>query len=134
MKNIASLVVFATVLMGCTQSREAEFGPEDTVLAFYKALCSGEFEQAESLCDTPGMGGYIGDFRSAWESAGEGVMDIASDILSEMTVEVSSVEKNGQNRTIFFELASTGDRTKEKIATLKKEEGAWRIVQITDRN
>ena len=79
------------------------------------------------------MSGYLEGFRSAWDSAGEGITDIASDILSEMTVEVTSVQKNGQSRTIFYELV-TERRIKEKIATLKKEEGAWKIAQITDRN
>ena len=134
MKIIANLIVFAALLTGCIQSGETVSDPEDTVQAFYKALCSGEFELAESFCDTPGMGGYLGDFRSAWENIDGSLVEAASDILSEMTVAVTSVKKNGQNRTIFFELQSADGSTKEKAATLKKEEGVWKIGQITDRN
>ena len=133
MKIVSSLVLFAVLLTGCIQNKNAELGPEDTMQAFYKALCSGEFKQAENFCNTLDMSGYLEGFRSAWDSAGEGITDIASDILSEMTVEVTSVQKNGQSRTIFYELV-TERRIKEKIATLKKEEGAWKIAQITDRN
>ena len=112
---------------------QTPMGPEDTLEAFYKGLCAGEFEHATSLCDSLTMAEQINSFRAAWERSDSTICDIASAILSEMSVTVTDVEKNGQTRTIFYELSISDNRNKEKVATLSKEEGAWKIKEITDR-
>lgn len=113
---------------------QSELGPEATLEAFYSNLCAGEFDKAEQLCDTLKMDGYISSFKDAWEDADSTVCAIASDILSEMTLTVTDTQKDGQRRTVFYELSNTDDSNKEKVATLRKEEGAWKIEEITDRN
>ena len=134
MRNITTIALSAILLSGCVQGTKSEMGPEDTVRNFYETLCAGEFAQAESLCNTLSMKGYLDAVRSAWDVTGDSVMKIASDILSETSVTVTDMEKNGQGRTIFYELTCAEGTSKEKIATLRKEGGAWKIEQITDRN
>lgn len=134
MRNLLILTAVALITAGCFQRGGKEQGPEDTVQAFYKALCSGEFEKAESYCDTLLMGGYLEGIRSVWEAADENVATIASDILSETSVKMTDTVKDGQKRTIFYTLTSTDGQNKKKAAVLKIEEREWKIEQITDRN
>ena len=111
------------------KDKKAEMGPEETLEAFYKELCAGEFDRASGLCDSLTISG----FRTAWEKNDSTVSDIASAILSEMSVTVTDVERDGQTRTVFYELSISDKQSKEKVATLSKEEGAWKIKEITDR-
>ena len=134
MRNLLILAVVALTTAGCFQTNDREQRPEDKVQAFYKALSAGDFAQAQSLCDTLTMGGYIGEFRSAWESTDENIAAIVADILSETTVKITDTRKDGQKRTIFYTLTSADGQNKEKAAVLKSEEGEWKIEQITDRN
>ena len=100
---------------------------------FYRNLCCGDLDGAGSLCHKPGMDGYLESFRTAWEKTDSTTAAIASDMLSEMTVNITDEEKDGQTRTVFYKLTGTDGQNKEKIATLRKEEGAWKIEAITDR-
>lgn len=124
----------AAILTGCFQNKGEELGPEDTLRSFYTELCAGDFGKAESLCDSLTMDGYLDGFRKVWDESDSSVCAIASDILSEMAVAVTDVEKNGHNRTIFYELTALDGQNKEKVATLRKEEGGWKIERITDRH
>lgn len=134
MRRLLIAVAISLFVMGCQQSGETKLGPGATLEAFYKSLCAGEFEQAESLCDPVAMEGYVSIFRSAWEENDDKIRAIASDILAEVTIEITDTEQNGQNRTIFYKMTATDGQSKEKIAALKKEEGVWKITAITDRH
>lgn len=124
----------ATLLMGCRQNGETKLGPDSTLEEFYRNLCSGQFTQAEGLCDKTAMEEYLNGFRSAWEGNDSTTMAMASDILAEMSIEITDTEQNSQSRTIFYKLTAADGQSKEKIATLKKEEGEWSITAITDRH
>ena len=99
--------------------------------AFHKALYSGEFEQAKNLCDTLTMGEYIDAFRTVWEQNGTSVAEIVSDIMSETQLKVTDTKKSEEGRTIFYELTFDG-KSKTKTASMKREEGEWKIAKITD--
>ena len=131
MKRIAILLSIAALTTACSQSKDSTLGPEDTLKAFHMALYSGEFEQAKELCDTLGMSGYINSFRSVWERSEAAVKDIVSDIMSETEIKITDTKKNGQGRTIFYELTFDG-KNKAKTASLKNEAGEWKIERITD--
>ena len=138
--NIVIILTLFVVMFGISlfrtcsnKDKKAEMGPEETLEAFYKELCAGEFDRASDLCDSLTMSGHISGFRTAWEKNDSTVSDIASDILSEMSVTVTGVERDGQTRTVFYELSISDKQSKEKVATLSKEEGAWKIKEITDR-
>ena len=128
------LTAVAVVLTGCIQTREAALGPGETLETFYTNLFAGDFDEAESLCDTLGMQEYIGVLRGAWEQTDSSVMTIVPAILSETTVSITDIVKNGQERTVFHKLTATDCSDTEKIATLRKEEGGWKIKSITDRH
>ena len=128
------LTAVAVILTGCIQTREAALGPGETLETFYTNLFAGDFDEAESLCDTLGMQEYIEVLRAAWEQTDSSVMTIVPAILSETTVSITDIVKNGQERTVFHKLTATDGSVKEKIATLRKEEGEWKIKSITDRH
>ena len=134
MRNLLVLATILVFLSGCFHGQSAELGPEGTLKTFYRGLCAGDFDGASMLCDSLSMDGYIDGYRHAFMDCDSTVRVIASDILSDMTVTVTDIEKNGQRRTVFFKLTSEDGLNKEKVATLRKEEGAWKIEEITDRN
>ena len=133
MKNILLLTAVAGVLTGCFQSRKNVPGAEETVKTFYESLYRGEFDKAESMCNALGMEEYIGNVRNRWSEADSSVMTIVPAILSEISLEVTDIVKNGQERTVFYELTATDGTSREKIAVLRNEEGAWKIKAITDK-
>lgn len=129
------IAIAATMLlMSCQQNGEAKLGPDSTLEAFYKSLYAGEFKQAASFCDVTGMEEYLNDFRSIWEKNDSTIRAIASDILADITVDITDTEQSGQNRTIFYKMTTTDGHSKEKIATMRKEEGEWKVTAITDRH
>ena len=134
MRRLLIALAVSTLIMGCQQNGEVKLGPDVTLEAFYKSLCAGEFEQAESLCEIPAMAEYVNGFRSEWEKNDSAIRTIASAILSEVSIEITDTEQSSQNRTIFYKMTTTDGQSKEKIATLRKEEGAWKITAITDRH
>ena len=130
------IIILAAIILtiGCAQEKEAQLGPEDTLKTFYTNLCQGEFEGAASLCDTLNMKEYITSVQQIWAKNSDSVKTILPAIMSETETEITEVVKNGQDRTIFYKLKATDGQNKEKIAILRKEEGAWRITAITDKN
>lgn len=131
MKRIAIILGIAATVAACSQNNETVLGPEDALEAFHKALYSGEFEQAKALCDTLGMKGYIDSFRTVWERNDAAVTEIVSDIMSETQMKITDTKKSEEGRTIFYELTFDG-KSKTKAASMKKEEGEWKIARITD--
>jgi hypothetical protein len=131
MKKFAIILSVAALVTACSQNNGTSLGPEETLEAFHKALCSGEFDQAESFCDTLGMREYINSFRTAWEKDGSDVARMVADILSETEMKITDTKKDRQGRTIFYELTFDG-KNKTKTARMKNEEGEWKIERITD--
>jgi PBP1b-binding outer membrane lipoprotein LpoB len=134
MRRLLIAMAAAVFIMGCQQNGETKLGPDGTLEAFYKSLYSGAFDQAESLCDIPAMSEYVNGFRMAWEKNDSTIRTITSDILADISIEITDAEQNSQNRTVFYKMTATDGQNKEKIATLRKEEGAWKITAITDRH
>ena len=139
-QNIVIILTLFVVMFGislfrnCSSGKKAKSSPQTTLETFYRNLCAGEFEAARSLCTTLSMDAYIDGFRTQWENTDSVICTLASDILSEMAINVSSVEKNRDTRTVFYTLTTTDGLSKEKVATLTKEEREWKIAAITDKN
>lgn len=134
MRRLLIILAISLYATGCQQNGETKLGPDSTLSAFYKNLCSGEFALAEGLCDETSMGEYIDNVRSVWEKGDSTIRVMASDILTDVSIEITDTEQNSQNRTIFYKLTARDGQCKEKIARLKKEEGEWKIMAITDRH
>lgn len=134
MKNTFILAVVAMILAGCFGGKSSELGPGEVVQEYYKAICSGDFGKAASLCDTICMTGHIEEVRNVWEQQDSTITAIIADILSETEVEITDIQKDGDNRNVFYKLANPSYEGKEEIAVVGNEEGEWKIKSIiTDR-
>ena len=138
MKNtVIALLVSLVALIGCTGSGKAkEMGPAETVEAFCSALIGGEYEEAFSFCDSLQMQSYIDNIRAAFNEAARrdsSATAIAASILKEAQVEIGEISKEQDKRMVNYTIIINEDLKKEKIASMKKEEGKWKIEAITDR-
>ena len=130
MKNTFILAVVAMILAGCFGGKSTEPGPGEVVQEYYKAICSGDFGKAASLCDTICMTGHIEEVRNVWEQQDSTITAIIADILSETEVEITDIQKDGGNRNVFYKLANPSYEGKEEIAVVGNEEGEWKIKSI----
>ncbi len=120
-------------LASCGGKKEA-MNPEAVTEAFCRAVAAGDFDMARSLCDTVSMNDYLENCRMAMNSLQKEdscAFAIATGILSGAEFEVMNVEKDGDGRTVRYRLAAEGC-AKTRNATLKKEEGEWRVTSISD--
>lgn len=130
-------IIAAALLLsgGCRGGQqEAVLGPEDTVEAFFRATASGDMETARTLCDTAAMKVYLDNWTAAWEELEKqdsSALRIAAGILSESSFAVVKTEKDGERRAVTYTLESE-ENTKTRKAVLKKEEGEWRVEEVTD--
>lgn len=136
MKRYPYIIIAALLLLnGCKNGQqEPALGPEETAEAFCRAVASGDMATAGMLCDTVAMKAYLDNWSATWkelEQQDSSALRIASGILSESSFAVVKTEKNGERRSVTFTLESEG-KTKTRQAVLKKEEGVWRVEEMTD--
>lgn len=134
--RINAVVAGLVILAGCGGSSEKAMGPEETVEAFCRAVTAGQWSQAEALCDTVSMKAYLDSHKEAWETLQKEdscALAIAESILADTVMTVEKVSKEDDRRIVSYTLAADGN-SKTRKATLKKEEGAWRVERITDAN
>jgi hypothetical protein len=138
MRNLLIYIAAAAVLLaGCQggkAGKKAEMGPEAVVETFTRHIAAGEFEQALELCNSASMQDYIDECRAAWERLQEkdsSVLAIASSLLEKAEFKVEKAEKTEIGRDVYYCIEAEG-HSKRKIATLKKEEGEWRVEKIID--
>lgn len=130
------IIAAATIWFSSDREKDVVLGPEETVEAFCRAVTTGDFEKAESLCDSISMQRYLESHMEAWDEIQKEdstALAIASDILSNAVINTLSVEKDGDRRIVVYTLEADGHR-KERKAVVRKEEGEWKVEAITDRN
>lgn len=141
-RNIISTVVATVVMLALAAcgngkaDKVAEMGPEQTLEAFCRAVASGEFDKATVLCDTTAMKEYIEAYAQAWEmqaKADSSATAIAGAVLSDAEITIEDVIREGERRHIIYIMDAGNGLRKDKKATMKKEEGVWKVEQITDR-
>lgn len=134
----AAVVTVMMMAAGCGQRSESvEMGPGETVEAFCKALAGGDFETARNLCDTVAMNGYIRNYAEALDmqmQADSCVAMIAAGMVAKAEISIDEVVKEGDRRVVHYSVMASEDMAKTKTARVKKEEGAWKVEAITDRN
>ena len=133
---IAGIVLSVTLLKRGDSDKSAEMGPGETVEAFYRAMAGGELEQAKQLCDTLAMRDYLLAYSQAWGKElkqNDNVASIASSILADADITINEMKREGDKRLVFYTIDAGDGLKKDKIAVVKKEEGAWRVENITDR-
>lgn len=124
-------------LSGCRGGQKiVEMGPVETVETFCRAVTAGQWSEAGALCDTLGMKEYIESQKLVWEQLekeDEGAMKVAKSIMESATVTVDDMKKADDKRVVTYTIETDG-LSKTKKAILKKEEGEWRVVSITEAN
>ncbi|MBQ7811338.1 MAG: DUF4878 domain-containing protein [Bacteroidales bacterium] len=133
---LGAVAAFLFLTGGCKGGQSVEMGPAEVVEAFNRAVTAGDFEKASELCDTVAMKDYLDSYKEAWEvlSAEDStVLSIASSILEKAVTDVTEVRKEGDRRTVIYTLEADG-HSKTRKATVRKEEGEWRVERITDAN
>lgn len=135
---INAVVVAVMMVAGCGQrSGSVEMGPGEAVEAFCRAMAAGEFDEARALCDTVAMKDYIGNYAEALEmqmEADSSVAAIAAGLVSRAEMTVDEVVEDGERRLVHYTVTLADGTAKTKTAKVRKEEGAWRVEAITDRN
>lgn len=129
------IIGICSIVSGCGNAveKKAEMGPEAVVEAFNRAVTAGDFDMARSLCDTVSMKGYLDSYMEAWatlQKEDSSALAIASSLLTGAVIEIGKVVKNGEDRKIYYSLEADGHR-QERKATVKKEEGEWKVQEIT---
>lgn len=139
MEKIRYIILIAAAVIACscsqTGKQEKALGPEETVEAFCKAMACGDFTVARELCDTVSMASYIGACQERWDNMARmdsALVDIAAALLSTAQIEIKETVRDGECRKVFYTIDATMGMKKEKVATVKKEEGAWRVGTISD--
>ena len=134
-QKIYAIVIGLAILTGCRSGEKSvEMGPVETVEAFCKAVAACDWDKAQELCDTLSMKEYIDGYRTAvnkLEKEDEGAAKIAISLLENTTVNVNDVHKHEDKRVVTYTLETDG-LSKTRKATLRKEEGAWRVEAITE--
>ncbi len=135
MKLFKYIIICAGVLaMASCNEKKAAMEPEEVVEAFCRSVAAGDFSTARALCDTVSMKDYLENYQEVMNSLQKEdscALAIASEKLSGADFEVTGVERNGDARTIQYRLAA-GGHEKTRKAAVKKEEGEWKVAEITD--
>ena len=79
---------------------------------------------------------YMDSYKEAWDTLMEQdstALAIAGTLLSGAVIEIQRTEKNGPQRHVYYRLEADG-RNKERCAVVRKEEGEWKIVSVTNAN
>lgn len=131
------LIAAAIIICSCSQTgkKEKALGPEETVEAFCKAIACGDFAAARELCDTVSMAPYLGACQERWDnmaSMDSALVDIAAALLSSAQIDIKETVRDGDCRKVSYSIDATMGMKKEKVAVVRKEEGAWRVEMISD--
>ena len=110
--------------------------PEEVTEAFCRAVASGDMKTACTLCDIISMKEYMDACRSTWEEAmkqDSTAAAIAKGIMDAMEFRTDDVSKDGNISIVSYTIRTPEGQCKSKEARLRKEEGAWIVERITDR-
>ena len=117
-------------------SQEKRMNPAEVVTAFAEAMKTGDFETAYLLCDTTSMKGYLSAYSQEWDRKSKGdSTDFAAikAILAETVFSIDEVEEADAMCSIRYTLEMNGNM-KKCHATVKKENGEWKVAAITKEN
>lgn len=135
--KISIALVCLACLFGCGGQKSVEMGPAETVEAFCMALTTGQWEEAEGLCDdTADMKEYTESHKQLWakfEKEDEDAMRVAKSIMESTVVTINDMHKDDEKRIVTYTIEASNLKKTMK-ATVMKVEGAWKIGKITDAN
>ena len=115
---------------------EKQLGPEAVVEEFTAAMKDGNFAKAEKLCYTDTMSVYMDAYKQKWEALKEANSETFEEsvkILAGTEVHFEGMQEIDGVCMVDYALEMNGVQKKHQ-ATLRKEEGEWKVVKITDKN
>jgi hypothetical protein len=136
---IAILGVGAFLLFGNGESSSKEskkLEPECVVAEFFSAMKAGEFKTAENFCNADSMTVYMNAYKQKWNKLSQNdkaSFDETVKILSETKLDFTGTEKLDSICIVDYTLEMDGIQ-KMHQATLRMEEGEWKMVKITDKH
>lgn len=131
--TIGVIIALCVLLSGGNKEGKT---PGDTVAGFYEAINVCDFDTAAGFCDSLSMTEHLEAWAEEWkrlEKEDSSTFAIALSLLEDMKTVVIDSRKEGADRRVLDFNLENGDNVKEKTAVLKKEEGEWKIEQLTDR-
>ena len=60
------------------------------------------------------------------------VASIAGSLLSSAAISIADIARDGDRRQIRYSIDASMGMKKDKIATVKKDNGVWKVERITD--
>lgn len=139
---IVGAVVLATGLYflfsgsGSSSDVKKNLSPECVVEEFTSAMKEGNFDKAEKLCVADSMNVYLDSYKQVWNALSqeneEAFAEVAK-ILAETKMSINGVEEMDGVCVVNYTLEMDGIQKKHK-ASLRMEEGEWKVVKITDKN
>lgn len=137
--NVCGQIALLSALMLIGFGKRDKGGPmkpEEVTETFCRAVAAGDIEAACTLCDTISMKEYLDACRITWEEAmmqDSTAAAIAKGIMDAMEFRADDVSKDGNIRIVTYTIRTPEGQNKSKEARLRKEEGAWIVERITDR-
>lgn len=133
----AVVLIAAGVLVFASLSKEDnKLGPEGVMMEFVSAMKAGDFEKAYELCDSASMHGHMESYMKMWEKHSQkdsAEFSALTEILAGTEVHFKGMTEADGTCVVEYALELEGSR-KECSATLRMEEGEWKLVEITDRH
>lgn len=134
----AALILLILVIpKGKKGNEKTSAGPETVVKNFSRAVIDGDWEEACSLCDSTIMNEYVESYKKAREAMAEedsASFALAEEILAGTVIKIESTEQVDGTSRVTYSLMLDGNNKKRHTATVKKEKGAWKVVEITGGN
>ena len=132
----AALLAASAIFIFSSRSDEGEKpGPEGVVTEFVSAMKTGDFDKAYGLCDTSSMSDHLKAYAQMWEEKSQqdsAAFSAINEILAGTQVHIQSMAEADGTCVVEYMLEMEGAR-KESSATLRLEEGEWKIVEITSK-
>ena len=137
---IAAIVIISAIIAMCCGGEDSQStkksSPEGVLVEFTSALKTGDFDKAYSLSDTVSMKCYMNAYTQKWKELSK--KDSATftsivNLLKETQIHFNDTHNEDGVCIIRYALELDGSK-KEHQATLRKEEGEWKVVEITDKN
>lgn len=135
MKRIIGYILTIAVAAAICSCGSDKTGPEAVVEAFNKAISTGNWTEAEKMCDTLSMKEYMDNCRQTWaalQKEDSAAFDIAVAILAETEIKVTDIQKAEDGRVVCYTVSNDTMQKEKKASVRKDEEGEWKVTAITD--
>ena len=133
----AALIAASAIFAISSLSNEGEkLGPEGIVTEFVSAMKVGDFDKAYGLCDSASMHGHMDAYMKMWEKNSQkdsAEFSALKDILAGTELRFKGMTEGDGTCVVEYALELEGSK-KECSATLRMEEGEWKLMEITDRH